>query len=259
VTGGRAAGPAGEPRVRVVSVGISAVDLDAATARILAWAGERAGRYVTLTNVHMVMEAHDAPAFAEVVNGADLVLPDGMPTVWAQRALGRRDASRVPGPALTGRLLAEAARRGIPVALYGGSEEVLAQLVARAEARWPGLRIALAIAPPFRPLTDEEDREDTRRLAASGAGMVLVGLGCPKQERWMAAHVARIPAVLIGVGQAFDILGGARRDAPGWMQAAGLGWLFRLGQEPGRLWRRYLVHNPRFLALLAAQWVRRGR
>jgi N-acetylglucosaminyldiphosphoundecaprenol N-acetyl-beta-D-mannosaminyltransferase len=243
-------------RVRVVSVGISVTDLDAACERVLAWAAEGASRYVTLTNVHMVMEAHDSPEFREIVSRADLVLPDGMPTVWAQRLLGQHDASRIPGPLFTEFLLAASAAAGTPVALFGGSEETLAALVARARVSWPTLRIAAAIAPPFRPPTEEEDRDHVRRLVESGARIVLVGIGCPKQERWMAAHVGRIPAVMLGVGQAFDILSGAKRDAPGWMQATGLGWLFRLIQEPRRLWRRYAVNNPRFLALLLVQWLR---
>jgi N-acetylglucosaminyldiphosphoundecaprenol N-acetyl-beta-D-mannosaminyltransferase len=205
----------------------------------------------------MVMEAYDSAPFREIVNRADLVLPDGMPTVWAQRLLGHAGASRVPGPQLTEELLGRAAARGVPVGLYGGSEESLRTFVDTARARWPGLNVAIAIAPPFRALTEDEDRDYTRQIAESGARIVLVGIGCPKQERWMAEHVDRIPAVMLGVGQAFDILGGLKDDAPRWMQAAGFGWLFRLIQEPRRLWRRYAVNNPRFVSLLLLQWVRR--
>lgn len=243
----------GRDRVHVISVGITLTSLRDAGETVLSWAAERIGRYVTLTNVHMVMEAHDSPAFREVVNGADLVLPDGMPTVWAQHLLGHANASRVPGPQLTEHVLGRAAALGVPVGLYGGSDHVLRRLIAAARKRWPALNVVVAIAPPFRPLTLEEDREYTRRIVESGARIVLVGIGCPKQEQWMAEHVDRIPAVMLGVGQAFDILGGVKRDAPRWMQSAGLGWLFRLAREPRRLWRRYALHNPRFVALLMAQ------
>jgi N-acetylglucosaminyldiphosphoundecaprenol N-acetyl-beta-D-mannosaminyltransferase len=179
-----------------------------------------------------------------------------MPLVWAQRWLGHPEAARVFGPGLTELVLARAAEEGSPVAFFGGSPESLQKLRDAALVRWPKLRIVAAIAPPFRPITAKEDEEHTRQIVASGAVILFVGIGCPKQERWMAEHVARIPCVMLGVGQAFDILSGDKRDAPRWMQRSGLGWLFRLVKEPRRLWRRYARHNPRFLGLLAAQIVR---
>jgi N-acetylglucosaminyldiphosphoundecaprenol N-acetyl-beta-D-mannosaminyltransferase len=254
-----AQGPESQRRTRVVSFDIAVTTLERATNQVLAWSSDRIGRYVCAANVHMVMEAHDSPEFRGIVSTADLVLPDGMPTVWAQRLLGHPEAARVPGPQLTERLLESAAASDTPVALYGGSASSLGAFVEKARHRWPALRIAAAIAPPFRPLAENEDAEHTRRLVESGARIVFVGIGCPKQERWMAEHVGRIPAVLLGVGQAFDILSGSKRDAPRWMQEAGLGWLFRLIQEPRRLWRRYALHNPRFVGLLSAQWLRARR
>jgi N-acetylglucosaminyldiphosphoundecaprenol N-acetyl-beta-D-mannosaminyltransferase len=245
-----------EPRVHVVALGVSVIDLGSAVERVLQWSALHASRYLCLANVHMVMESFDTPAFAALVNGADLVLSDGMPLVWAQRLLGQREASRVPGPELTETVLDRAARVGIPVGFYGGSPETLAKLLGSVRSRWPDLHVAVSIAPPFRPLTPEEDAEYTRRIAESGARVLFVGIGCPKQERWMAEHVERVPCVMLGVGQAFDLLSGTKRDAPRWMQAAGLGWLFRLSREPRRLWRRYAANNPRFLALLFVQWVR---
>lgn len=254
----RAGSAPADVRTTVVGLGISCVGLAAATDRIVQWATEpsRAGRYVCAANVHMVMEALDDPDFRAVVDGADLVLPDGMPLVFAQRLLGRRDATRARGVELTSTLLDRAAREGVPVAFYGGTPETLARLLETAKVRFPGLRVAAAVSPPFRPLTPEEDAAFTARLAGSGARIVLAGIGCPKQERWMAEHVGRIPAVLVGVGQAFDLLAGVVREAPRWMHDAGLSWLHRLAQEPRRLFWRYAKNNPRFLAHLAVQVLR---
>ncbi len=246
-----------EVRVPIAGLGVSLRTLEAATAQVVAWSGERVGRYVCAANVHMVMEAHDQPAFRDVVSRADLVLADGMPLVFAQRLLGHAGASRARGVELTERLLEQAAREGIPVAFYGGTPATQDLLVARAQARFPGLRIAAAISPPFRAPTPAEDTEDVRTLVASGARILFVGIGCPKQERWMAAHVGRLPCVMVGVGQAFDLLAGTVQEAPRWMHGLGLSWLHRLAQEPRRLFWRYAKHKPRFLALLLLQVVRR--
>ncbi len=245
-----------EVRVPIAGLGVSLRTLEAATAQVVAWSGERVGRYVCAANVHMVMEAHDAPDFHAVVSGADLVLPDGMPLVFAQRLLGHAGAERARGVELTERLLDRAAREGVPVAFFGGTPRTQALLLQAAQARFPGLQVAAAIVPPFRPPTAEEDEAHVRALVASGARIVLVGIGCPKQERWMAGHVGRIPAVMVGVGQAFDLLAGVVKEAPRWMHGLGLSWLHRLAQEPRRLFRRYARHNPRFLFLLALQLVR---
>ncbi|MGC8876983.1 WecB/TagA/CpsF family glycosyltransferase [Thermus sp.] len=224
-----------------------------ATEKVLAWAAVGESRYVCVANVHMVMEAHDDPNFRALVNAADLVTPDGMPLVWMLRKLGHPYQERVYGPELTLRVCAEAARRGVPVGFYGGHPEALEALVRNLRARFPGLRVVYAYSPPFRPLTPEEDERVTEEINASGARILFVGLGCPKQERWMAEHKGKVRAVMLGVGAAFDLHAGQVRQAPVWMQKAGLEWLFRLGQEPRRLWRRYLKHNPRFLLLAFLQ------
>ena len=167
-----------------------------------------------------------------------------------------RNATRVYGPGLTPRLLARAADEGVPVGFYGGSPEVIEALRAVASQRWPELQIAYAVSPPFRPLEQAEDEEIVRTIVASGARLLFVGLGCPKQERWMHEHRDRLPLVQLGVGAAFDFLAGTKRQAPAILQRAGLEWLFRLATEPRRLWRRYLRHNPRFVVLFGAQVVR---
>jgi N-acetylglucosaminyldiphosphoundecaprenol N-acetyl-beta-D-mannosaminyltransferase len=201
----------------------------------------------------MTMEAFDSPAFQRVVNGADLVTPDGRPLVWALRSLGVGDATQVRGTDLTTHVVERAAREDIPIGLYGGTPELLETFVRILERRYPGVRVVCRIAPPFRPLTPEEDEAVTKEIRSSGARILFVGIGCPKQERWMEAHKDRIPAVMLGVGAAFDFHTGRVRQAPGWMQAAGLEWLFRLLMDPKRLWKRYAKHNPRFVVLFLRQ------
>ena len=202
-----------------------------------------------VATVHMTMEAFDSSAFQRVVNGADLITPDGRPLVWALRSLGVRDATQVRGTDLTTRVVERAAREGIPIGLYGGTPELLEAFVRILERRYPGVRVVCQIAPPFRPLTPEEDQAVTKEILSSGARILFVGIGCPRQERWMEAHKDRIPAVMLGVGAAFDFHSGRVRQAPGWMQVAGLEWLFRLLMDPRRLWKRYAKHNPRFVVL----------
>lgn len=220
---------------------------------IAAWAAARTSRYVCVATVNNVMEAWDSAAFRRVMNEADLVTPDGMPLVWGLKLLGWPRATRVYGPDLTPVLLERAAASGIPVGFYGGSPDVLATLVRRMKSRYPALQIVYAWAPPFRPLTAEEDRDATDAINASGAGLIFVGLNSPKQDYWMAAHRGRVHAVMVGVGAAFDFLAGAKPQAPPWMRRSGLEWSFRLATEPRRLWKRYLKHNPRFMVLFGLQ------
>jgi len=206
-----------------------------------------------VANVHMAMEAYDSREFRRIVNSADLVTPDGMPLVWMLRKLGVSDQQRVYGPALMDRVCEVASRQGVPVGLYGGQRETLESLVKSMRSRFPKLRIAYAYSPPFRPLSDEEDERVVQEINNSGARILFVGLGCPKQERWMAEHKGRVQAVMLGVGAAFDFHAGKVPQAPGWMQRMGLEWLFRLATEPRRLWRRYAKHNPRFVVLALMQ------
>lgn len=246
-------------RYPVLEVGVDAVTPEEAVAQILRWAQAGQGRYVCVANVHMVMEAHDAPDFRAVVNGADLVVPDGMPLVWMLRGQGVRGQPRVYGPALTLALCAAAAREGVPVGFYGSTPATLEALVARLRAHFPGLRVAYAYSPPFRPLTVEEEAAVRAEIRRAGVRLLFVGLGCPRQERWMARQRAHLPVVMVGVGAAFDFLAGRKPQAPRWMQQMGLEWLFRLLTEPRRLWRRYLYHNPRFVVLALRQVLCRRR
>jgi len=208
-------------------------------------AGE--GGAVCVATVHMVMEAFDDPAFQRIVNAAERVTPDGVPLVWALRWLGVPGAERVYGPSLLPTVCELARERGLSVGFYGASAEVVDELVRRTWRRFPGLEVSFAWAPPHRALDAEEDRKVVDGIAASGTDILFVGLGCPKQERWIADHRSSLDCVMVGVGAAFDFHAGRKPQAPEWMQGAGLEWLFRLGCEPRRLWRRYLYNNPRFL------------
>ncbi len=241
---------------RILGMRVDATTYADAARAILDMAESGRGGMTCVATVHMVMEAFDAPDFQRLVNAAELVTSDGVPLVWALRWLGIPRAQRVYGPDLTPVVCREAARRGVPVGFYGGRPEVLDALTRELAARIPGLRIAFAHSPPFAPLSAEEDAALTAAIADSGARVLFVGLGCPKQERWMASHRGRLPCALLGVGAAFDFLAGYKRHAPRWMQRAGLEWLFRLLCEPRRLWRRYAVHNPRFAFHLARQLAR---
>jgi N-acetylglucosaminyldiphosphoundecaprenol N-acetyl-beta-D-mannosaminyltransferase len=201
----------------------------------------------------MLMEAFDSAGFRQVVNGADLVTPDGRPLVWALRSLGVKGATQVRGTDLTTHVTELAARENVPIGLYGGTPELLEVFVRVMQERHRGIRVVCRIAPPFRPLTPEEDEAVTREIVASGARILFVGIGCPKQERWMAVHKGHIPAVMLGVGAAFDFHTGRVPQAPRWMQVSGLEWVFRLLMDPRRLWKRYAKHNPRFVGLFVMQ------
>jgi len=214
------------------------------------------GGAVCVATVHMVMEAFDDPQFQRIVNAGDRVTPDGVPLVWALRLLGVKDAERVYGPSLLPVVCELARERGLSVGFYGGSPGVLDELVRRTWTRFPGLDVSFAFAPPFRELSSDEDRKVVEGIEQAGVEILFVGLGCPKQERWIAAHRESLSCVMVGVGAAFDFHAGRKAQAPAWMQASGLEWLFRLCCEPRRLWRRYLYHNPRFLFHFARQWAR---
>jgi len=239
---------------RLLGVRVDATDYDEASDRILAMAATGGGM-TCVTSVHPVMEAWDDPTFARVLNGADLVTPDGVPIVWSLRALGIPEATRVYGPDLTPHVCAAAAKRGIPVGFYGGTEAVLDALIVRLAREIPDLQIAFAVAPPMSDAPIAVDEAVASAIDESGVGVLFVGLGCPKQERWMAAYRDEVDCALVGVGAAFDFLAGAKTQAPGWMQRAGLEWVFRLASEPRRLFWRYARNNPRFAVWMSLQVV----
>jgi N-acetylglucosaminyldiphosphoundecaprenol N-acetyl-beta-D-mannosaminyltransferase len=235
-------------RFDVLGVGISAVSLAGAASEIERWLDEGERHYVCVTNVHTVMECQRDPELMRIHNDSGMTTPDGMPIVWCGKWAGANDITRVYGPDLMLELCARLAGGGHSMYLYGTSARTLELLETRLRSDFPGLVIAGRYAPPFRALTAAEDAEVVALMNASGADVVWVGLGAPKQERWMAEHMDRLTAtVLIGVGAAFDFHAGTVRQAPLWMQRHGLEWSFRLVREPRRLWKRYLRTNPAFV------------
>ena len=241
---------------RILNMDVDVTSYEDATALIHKWQFEKAGRYVCVANVHMCMEAYDDSDFKKVVNSADLVVPDGKPLVWALRALGVKNASQVRGSDLLLKLCKKAENHSIPVGLYGGTQNSLNNFIAFIKKEFPDLSIPFFSAPPFRELIEEEDLNYMNEINASGVRILFVGIGCPKQEKWMVAHKDKLSCVIVGVGAAFDFFSGQKKHAPRWMQKAGLEWLFRFACDPQRLWKRYLKHNPRFVYFFLRQWLR---
>ena len=241
-------------RSRIVSLDVNITDIETVASKILDWTtNSNEGRSVCVANVHMCMEAFDNREFACVVNNSDLVVADGRPLVWAQRLLGHKKADQVRGEDLTLRICRLSEDRGLRIGLYGGSKPVLRKLVGSLAERFPRLSIAYAKSPPFRPLTHQETEKVYEEISSNDVDVLFVGLGCPKQELWMAESRHHVTAVMLGVGAAFDFIAGEKKAAPRWVQVAGLEWLLRLLSEPRRLWRRYTMHNPRFIWHFAKQ------
>jgi N-acetylglucosaminyldiphosphoundecaprenol N-acetyl-beta-D-mannosaminyltransferase len=242
------------PRVDVLGVGVSAINMDLALEEIDNWITGGLRKYVCVTGVHGVMESQRDESLKKIHNNAGLVTPDGMPLVWLSRWRGFRNTTRVYGPDLMLAVCERSLATGYRHFFYGGMDGVPEKLVQRLSKRFPGLAIAGLYSPPFGALTDVQRQDIVRRINDTKPDIVWVGLGTPKQEHWMADHVEQLSAsVLIGVGAAFDFHAGLKPQAPHWMQKSGLEWLFRLGNEPRRLWRRYLVNNPAFVWLTLLQ------
>jgi N-acetylglucosaminyldiphosphoundecaprenol N-acetyl-beta-D-mannosaminyltransferase len=253
------------PAAEVLGVPLALVDYDGTLDWIDAAIAARARSYVCVATTHSVMACHEDDELRAAVLGADFTVPDGQPLVWALRALGHPLRDRVYGPDLMDAACARAARTGQRFYLYGGRNPgALHELVRRLRLRHPGLRIVGGYVPPFRPLTPEEEEAVAADIERCRADVVWVGIGVPKQEKWMARMRPRLSApVMVGVGAAFDFHAGLVPQAPRRMQRLGLEWLFRLAQEPRRLWRRYLRYNPRFVVGFARQYtqhlLRHGR
>lgn len=243
-------------RVNILGVGISAINMQMAVETIEGWIASREQHFVCVTTVNEVVQCQSDPALRETINRSGLVTPDGMPLVWLSRWQGFAHVDRVYGPDLMLAACARSVATQYRHFFYGGTEGVVGELVQRLSGRFPGLQIAGTYAPPFRPLSVEEDTAAVDMINASNPDIVWVGMGGAKQNRWMASHVGRLKApVLVGVGAAFDFHAGRKKQAPRWMQRNGLEWLYRLSQEPRRLWRRYLLSNPLFVLLVTLQIV----
>jgi N-acetylglucosaminyldiphosphoundecaprenol N-acetyl-beta-D-mannosaminyltransferase len=249
------------PQASLLGTPLALTDYDGALDWIDCAIEHAARAYVCVAAVHTVMEAREDAELRAAVDGATFTVPDGQPLVWALRALGHDISARVYGPELMLHACERAAGTTQRHYFYGGRDDAaLSLLTDSLRARFPALRIAGGWSPPFRPLTDDELGEIAARINAAQPDVVWVGIGVPKQEKWMAAMRARLDApVLIGVGAAFDFHAGLVPQAPAWMQRTGLEWAFRLRQEPRRLWRRYARHNPRFVIGFARQWAAQRR
>lgn len=217
---------------------------------LVTMASGRKSSYTCVANVHMFIEAYQNPAFSKIIGDADMVAPDGIPLCWYLRLKYGLKQERVAGMDLLPDLLGEMARKNLSVAFYGGTPEMLQQTNVYINQHYPALQISAMLSPPFRALTVMEEEEVIQQINDSRAHLVFVILGCPRQEKWMAAMKGRIHATMIGVGGALPVLIGQQKRAPRWMQKGGLEWLFRLAQEPGRLFKRYAITNSYFIYLL---------
>jgi len=241
------------PRVNLISLNVSIGSYNYVQNWMIQEARQRVSRMVCFANVHMVIEARRNPLIAEAVNNADWVTPDGVPLAWAMRGLHYVKQERVAGMDITASLLEQAARDSVSVFFYGSTPQVLERIRKKCNERFPTLQIAGVLSPPFRPSTPEEDEATIKQIAESGAGLLFVALGCPKQELWMSRMQGRIPAVMLGIGNALAVFAGEEARSPAWMQRAGLEWCFRLAQEPRRLFKRYALTNSLYIYYVLRQ------
>jgi N-acetylglucosaminyldiphosphoundecaprenol N-acetyl-beta-D-mannosaminyltransferase len=241
------------PTKKVLDFPITALRFDEQMQTILQWAKHNQSKTVCVANVHMLMEAHWNPDFATVLYNSDIVAPDGMPLVWMMQQMGARNQNRVAGLDIFAALCERSQQQDISIFFVGSQPAVLSLMKKRLNVEYPHLKIAAMEPLPFRPLTPAEDEALIAKINSSGAGLVFVCLGCPKQEKWMAAHKDKIQAVMIGLGGAFPVYAGIHKRAPRIVRELGLEWLYRWMQEPRRLWKRYATTIPPFVWLAFKQ------
>lgn len=237
----------------VIGFPVAALPFDEQIILLLQWAKAFASKAICVANVHMLIEGYQDPTFASVLRQADLLTPDGMPLVWMLRLMGAANQNRVAGLDILAAICRDAPKQEVSVFFLGSQQGILDRMRLRLEKEFPNLEIAGMEPLPFRPLTSEENEAVIQRLNASGAGIIFVSLGCPKQERWMVENKGKVHAVMIGLGGAFPVYAGLHKRAPHLMRSAGLEWLYRLIQEPRRLWRRYWNTIPLFVWLACKQ------
>lgn len=242
----------------ILKTRIDVTNYSSASQNIIDLANKKIPSYIIPANVHVVMTAFWRKDYQKIVDHAALVTPDGMPLVWALRLLGFSQASRVYGPDLMIHICKEASQNQIPIYLYGGTESGIQKLEKNLIKQIPGLKVAGSFSPPFRALTPAEETTIINSIKDSGAKIVFIGLGCPKQEIWMSNHCVQLGKVLIGVGAAFSFHSGEVSQAPKWLMNLGLEWFYRLLMEPRRLWKRYIFNNPIFVILFLWQlWTKK--
>lgn len=246
-------------RSRIISLHVHHLSFRESIDQVSALGLQHQHAFVCFANVHMVIEAHNDLSFQKVLDEATLVLPDGKPVAMACRWLHKRKQERISGMDFMPALLQKAHELNARIFLYGSTDEVLKKIEQRIQADFPQAVFAGAISPPFRPLTEEEIKAHISQINESDAHFVLVALGCPKQEKWMAKNYSAVNAVLLGLGGAFPVTAGVQKRAPVWMQKMALEWLFRLIQEPRRMFKRYFYTNLHFIGLLTKELFKRAR
>ncbi len=241
------------PTINILGNPVTALSFEAQIKKILEWASSYQSKVVCVANVHMLMEAHWNAEFSSVLKNADIVTPDGMPLVWMMKLMGVREQNRVAGMDILLALCKSAPEQNISIFFLGSETTILQKMRSKLEREFPRLEIADMVSLPFRTLTAAEDEAIVKRINQSQANLVLVSLGCPKQEYWMHNHQNKVQAVMIGLGGVFPVLAGVHKRAPSWIQNLGLEWLYRLVQEPRRLWKRYTRTIPPFIWLCIKQ------
>lgn len=241
----------------ILGVPVAAVNIDSAARQIESWLDSKTQTYVCVTGVHGIIESQKDERLKKIHRDAGMCVPDGMPTVWVGRFYGHKKMRRVYGPDLMMELLKRSVGKNYKHFFYGGAEGVAEKLRDKLLEQMPGLNVAGVHSPPFRPLTELEEKKLGDIMDSSKPDIIWVGLSTPKQEKWMASHIGKLNAtVMVGVGAAFDFHAGLLKQAPRWVQKLGLEWLFRLCAEPKRLWRRYFYIVPSFLFLISLQILR---
>lgn len=241
---------------KIFGIGVSIASYQAFIDQVMQLAQNRQSSYTCVANVHMLVEAFRKPLFAKVVKDAEIVTPDGIPLTWSLKLINGVSQPRVAGMDLLPDLLQRCMLEQLPVYFYGGTEEMLAQTSFYLSQNFRSLKIAGTYSPPFRSLTLEEEADIVQKINASGAHLIFVVLGCPKQEMWMAAMKGKINATMIGIGGALPVLIGMQKRAPLWMQQIGLEWFYRLCQEPRRLFKRYAITNTIFIYFLSKEFIK---
>ena len=243
-------------KLKIISLNVHHISFSESLELLMVWVLGKRPSYVCFANVHMIIEAYKDRSFLEKVNNADLVLADGKPVAMACRALHHKKQDRISGMDFTPRVLEKANENKLSVFIYGSTAEVHDAIKEKINLKYPGIVLGGFISPPFKQLTDDEIKNDIEMINRSGPHIVLVALGCPKQEKWMAENSNKINAVLLGIGGALPVIAGMQKRAPKWMQNLALEWLYRLIQQPGRLFKRYVYTNSYFLFLLGRDWIK---
>ena len=235
------------PVCSILGVDIAAINMDWLLHFLDQHLEDLSGDYITVANVHTTVTAYENPHYRRVQNGGVMAVPDGGPLSTLARKRGYRETCRTTGPGLMDEILRISEKKNYRHFFYGSTPETLKKMRRRLGREYPDLKIVGMVSPPFRSLTEDEDRKVVKRINESGADFIWVGLGAPKQEEWMAAHQGKLRGLMIGVGAGFDYLAGNIRRAPDWMQRSNLEWVYRLLQDPARLLKRYWHTNTKFI------------